>query len=765
MRNAIACSVLALAAAGGLSPVLAQTGTTLSGTVTQAETGQPMAAALVVIDELRREVRTAADGAFRFDNVPPGEYHVGVRAEGYTTRRTEVTVGTEPARLDMAVEFDLHFAEVLSVSPNPRPQFESYQPTSVLTGQDLTRQLESNVAATLQSEPGIAMRALGNAPARPVIRGLDGDRVVVLEDGQRMGDISSQSGDHAVPVNPAAARKIEVVRGPATLLYGANAIGGIVNVISDQIPSEPTMRPSGNFLFDLGSNGGQAGAAGDVHVGNGTWAFHFGGSGQRSGDYSTPDATVTNSGLRMATSSVGGAWTGERSYAGASYGYTDTEYGIPIIEEGTIRLTPRRHAVNVRAGANELSGFIQSYRASIGVRRYQHEELVGNEVGTRFDNDTFEGDLLLSHRKAGALVGSGGAWYLTRDFKATGEESLSPPVGQKSAAVFVYEEVAWTHATLQFGGRVDHTRYAPEGGLLEREFTEASGSVGLLIRPRAANDNLVVALSVARAARPPALEELYFFGPHHGNLAFEIGNPGLRPERAVGFDVAVRARGTRFEGELSFFHNGISNFIFRNPLTDEQFEDREDEFNDRFAIPHDDHDHDADDHDHDGHDHDDDGHDHDHAGEFPYIEYVGRDSRLWGFEAHGDVKLTPQWTAEFTFDMVRGRLSDTKEALPRIPPYRGILGLRYQKNAFQAGTAVTAVAAQDRTYPGETATASYATLRLYASYGFMRGPVLNTLTARLENATDARFRNHLNYLKNDLLEMGRTFRLVYSVGF
>ncbi|MDH4064943.1 MAG: Plug and carboxypeptidase regulatory-like domain-containing protein, partial [Acidobacteriota bacterium] len=210
MRNRCLSRVLGLLLFAASPSAAVQSGTTVSGTITQGESGVPMGGALVIIDELRRETRTEADGSYRFEGVPPGEYHVGVRAEGYTTRRTELTVGTEPARLDLAVEFDLHFAEVLSVSPNPRPQFESYQPTSVLTGQDLTRQLESTVAATLQSEPGIATRAFGAAPARPVIRGLDGDRVVMLEDGQRTGDISSQSGDHGVPVNPAAARKVEV---------------------------------------------------------------------------------------------------------------------------------------------------------------------------------------------------------------------------------------------------------------------------------------------------------------------------------------------------------------------------------------------------------------------------------------------------------------------------------------------------------------------------------------------------------------------------
>ncbi|MEZ5285725.1 MAG: TonB-dependent receptor [Vicinamibacterales bacterium] len=647
----------------------------------------------------------------------------------------------------MAVEFDLHFAEVVSVSPNPRPQFESYQPTSVLTGQDLTRQLEATVAGTLQSEPGVAMRAFGAAPARPVIRGLDGDRVVMLEDGQRTGDISSQSGDHGVPVNPAAAQKVEVVRGPATLLYGANAIGGLVNIISDQIPTERFSGTSGNFTFDLGSNGGQAGGAGDVHVGTGQWAFHFGGSGQRIGDYSTPDGSVANSQSRTATSSLGGSWTGEHSYVGASYGYTDMKYGIPIVEEGQVQLTPRRHAFNVRAGGTALPGFVQSYRATLGIRRYEHQELEGTDVGTVFENDTLEGEVLLSHRKAGGLLGSFGGWLLNRQFKATGEEALSPPVDQNSTAAFFYEEVAWPHSTLQFGGRLDHARYAPLGGLPERQFTEVSGSLGLLIRPAAANDNLVIAASVARAARPPALEELYFFGPHLGNFAYEIGNPDLRAERALGLDLALRVRGERFEGELSVFRNNINQFIFRNPISDEEFEAREAEFDARFGFQHED------------------GEEGGHDSDFPYVEYAGRDATLWGVEAHGDVKVTPEWIAEFTFDMVRGTLDGTGENLPRMPPYRGVAGLRYQKNGLQVGSSVTAAADQNRVFGEETPTAGYATVRAFGSYSFTHGRVLHTVTARLENATDTRYRNHLNYLKDQLFEMGRSFRLVYALGF
>jgi iron complex outermembrane recepter protein len=571
--------------------------------------------------------------------------------------------------------------------------------------------------------------------------------VVVLEDGQRMGDLSSQSGDHGVPVNPAAAKKIEVVRGPATLLYGANAIGGLVNVITDQIPTEKTTRPSGTMTFDLGSNGGQAGGAGDIHVGNGRFALHIGGAGRRSGDYQTPEGDVDNSDSRMGMGQIGAAWTGEHAYAGASYGYDDTKYGIPFVEDGMISLTPKRHAFSVRAGATERAGWLQSYRATLGVRRYEHSELEGTEVGTTFNNDSVEAEVLLSHRPVGRLVGSVGGWFLDRSFAATGAEALAPPIDQRGFAGFLYEEVKFPHLTLQFGGRVDRTRFEPLANLPARDFTEVSGSLGLLIQPEAAKDNFVIALSLARAARNPALEELYFFGPHPGNLAFEIGNPELESERGLGFDASVRGRSERFEVELTVFRNQLKNYVFRHPLTEAEFHAREEEFHERFDV----HDEDASG----GHDH----------GEFPFVEFTGRDATLMGFEAHGDLKLTPELTLEATVDVVRGELTDTGDPLPRIPAARLVAGLNYQRGGFQVGGSITAIADQVRVFGDETPTEGATLGKLFASYVFERGGVLNTITARVDNIADTLYRNHLNYLKDVLPEAGRSFKLVYSVGF
>ncbi len=165
--------------------------------------------------------------------------HVRATAPGFLPVRVEVRVAADMAALDIVMQDDLHYAEAITVGPGPRDPFESYQPTSVLSGQELSLKTEGSLGGLLKNEPGVAERSLGPGPSRPVIRGQDGDRVLVLQNSQRTGDLSSQSGDHGVTINPAAATQVEVVRGPATLLYGANAIGGLVNVISNQIPGQP----------------------------------------------------------------------------------------------------------------------------------------------------------------------------------------------------------------------------------------------------------------------------------------------------------------------------------------------------------------------------------------------------------------------------------------------------------------------------------------------------------------------------------------------
>ena len=730
VRSATRFALAAAFVIASIATAAAQ-GSNVSGRLFHSVTLKPVAGATVLVEGTKLETKSAADGTYTITGVPAGSHHLLVIADGFVPARAELEVAQAPVSLDVSVDPELHYTEVVSVSPDARSQFDSYQPTTVLAGQDLAKQLEGTIGATLATQPGLAERSFGPGPSRPVIRGLDGDRVLILDDGQRVGDLSSQSGDHGVVINPAGDAKIEVVRGPATLLYGSNAIGGLVNVISDTIPTTRVNGVRGGMTADLGSAASDVGAAGHLLYGNNTWAVRASGSGRRSGDVDTPEGTIENSQSRGGFGSVGVAWTGERSYFGGSYGYDNTKYGLPFVEEGQIQLTPRRQMFGLRTGADNLGGAFSSFRALFGYRHYRHDELEGDEIGTQFENNTTDLNLQAKHRQLGRLTGTIGGSFLTRAFTATGAEALSPPVDEHAFALFLYEEVTWPHVTVQFGGRVNWAGYTPEGGLPDRDFTDGSGSVGILFRPAAANDRLTFAFSVARAARNPALEELYFFGIHPGNFAFEIGNPALDSENALGLDASVRWRHRRFSGEFAYFYNRIDDYIFRNPVS-------EGEFGERFP-------------------------DVDPEG-FPVVEAIAANSLFQGIEAHADIDLGAGLVAELGFDLVRAELRETKEPLPRIPPMRVRGGLRYQRRAFQAGGELVSVAKQDRVFGEETPTDGYNLLKVFAAYSF-GGRGVNTITARVDNATNELYRNHLSFVKDFVPEMGRNFKIVYSISF
>ncbi len=701
----------------------------VGGTIRNALSGAPVVNAIVVLElpTGTRETRTSTEGTYAFAGVAGGAYHLVVRADGFVASRQDVTVVAAAVAMDVKIAPELHFSEVTSVSPDARNQFDSYQPTNVLGGQDLAKVLQSTLGATLANEPGVATRGFGPGPARPVIRGLDGDRVLVLEDGQRMGDLSSQSGDHGINVNPASAQKIEVVRGPATLLYGANAIGGLVNVVTRNIPTARVGKATGSLTFDSGTAAREGTGTGEVSVGAGNFALHLSGSGHRAGNFRSADGQIDNSFNRGGAGQVGAGFVGDNGYIGASVAYDKNHYGIPFVEDGETNLDPRRKVFDLRAERRNLPGFINSIRATAGVRLYNHDERDGETIATAFTNNSSEFEVMANHRQTGRLKGAFGGWGMTRMFESIGAEALSPKVDQQAFAGFFYEEATLTpHASFQFGGRVDHAKFTPTG-LTARDFTNVSGSAGLLLRP---SDTTTLAINFARASRNPALEELYFEGPHAGNNAFEVGDDTLTSEQALGLDVSLRHQSARVSGEVSYFYNHVNNFIFRRLTGDVE---------DGFAV----------------------------------AVFTQGDAVLQGFESHLDLRVSDLLTVEGGLDYVRGQLTTLSVSLPRIPPLRGRIGARFQKNAFQAGVDATLVGAQHRVFTtplgggllNETTTEGYGLTKLYAAYSFTAGKALNTLAVRLDNAANTRYSNHLNFLKDLAPEMGRDFRVTYTVKF
>jgi iron complex outermembrane receptor protein len=677
----------------------------------------PGAEVAVIEADTRRT--TGADGTAQFEGLAPGTYHVTVRLSGFTSARREVRLADNgPARVEIALSGAVHLSESVTVSPEPRDTFESYQPAAVIGGEELQQRLGATLGDTLATQVGVNARSFGPGPSRPVIRGLDGDRVLVLANGARTGDISSQSADHGVPIDPASAQQIEVVRGPATLLYGSNALGGVVNVITDAIPRQPARGWTGGFTGQAATANEEAAGAGSLGWGNERWALRAQGGARRTGDVKTPSGTVPNSESDLASGGFGLARTGGDGFVGASYSYDTTTYGIPLVEDGDTQLNPHRHHLDVRAERRNMGGLLGGVKLQLGYSDYRHDEKAGGVVATSFHNTLTEAQLLLNHRPVGRLKGTVGAWLTARSYTSEGEEALAPPTDQDALAGFVYEELSLGHVTLQAGARVDHSTFTPDG-LSERRFTEMSASLGALVRLR---ENLTLAANAARAARHPSLEELYNHGPHAGNFAFEIGDPELDSEIGLGLDVSLRWRTARFHGEVTAFHNRIDNFIF--PLQTGAVED-----------------------------------------DLPVVQFVSRDSRIQGLEAHADIGLTRALWLELGADGVRGEIRTTNDPLPRMPPFRGWVGLRYERGGFHLEGELRGAAKQDRVYGAETDTDGYVLGNAHASYTFTTGRSAHTLTARVDNAGDTLYRNHLSFIKDAVPEVGRSLKLVYGVKF
>jgi iron complex outermembrane recepter protein len=689
--------------------------------------GKAVSGATVALVPSNRQVTTGDDGIARFENVAAGGYDVAVRRSGFTPVRTDIAVVEDDSlSVPVILSTQTHFTESMTVSPNGRDTFDSYQPAAVIGGEDLQQRLGNTLGATLASEPGVNVRTFGSGNARPVVRGLDNDRVLILENGARTGDLSSQSADHGVTLDPATATQIEVVRGPATLLYGSSAIGGVVNLVSEEIATKPLTSVHGAVTAQGATADENAGIAGNLSGGNGRFAYRVNGSAQRTGDYDTPEGKVPNS--QSDSKSGGGAIgaTGENGFFGGSYQYVDTRYGVPFVEEGGTTLHPRRHRVDVRGERRNMGGFLSGIKFQGGFRDYKHDEIeASGDIATTFKNKVTEGNLYLNHRAYGPLTGTFGVRGEYRDYSASGEEALAPPTTQKSLSGFFYEELTFRHVAVQFGGRVDHASFDPNGAALERpevskrDFTNVSASLGVLGHLR---DDLTLALNLARAARNPSLEELYNLGAHAGNFAFEIGDPTLPTEIAYGADLSLRYHRQRFSGEGTVFVNSIDRFIF--PFQTGEVEEG-----------------------------------------LPVVNFISADSKFTGFEAHVDAALTNAVWLVLGGDAVRGELRDGNGALPRIPPHRLWAGLRFEHKGLHVEGEVRTVGKQTRVYGAEIPTDDYTVVNFHGSYQITTGHTVHTITLRSDNIGDELYRNHLSYIKDLAPEMGRSVKLVYGVRF
>ena len=751
--------------------LLGQSSGSLSGRVALQQTGDPLHGANVLIVELDLNTFSDDNGNYSFDDVPAGSYRVVSHLDHlFTEAAKEVTIAPgDSASLDFALSVTAEKYEItVTASDKEETPFESFQDVDSLDASDLNELTSSSLGEALDQRvgEGVAKRSFGPGSSRPIIRGFDGDRVLIMEDGIRTGTLSSQSADHGEVINTAQLERLEIVKGPATLLYSGNAMGGTVNAVSrhHEHHRHPHEGLRGFVSGSGGSTNSLGGGSAGFEYGAGRWMIWGQGGGVRSGDYTAPiQGEIFNSRSRVSNGGGGLGWYGDRQFFSVDAKVDRGQYGVPFAadlhgheeEEGEhaeeeeeeghgeeeeierISLDTRRTSFRVNWGLNNLGPAIEGFTLKLSYIDWEHDEVEffedgQQEIGTAFTNDQFVYRGVFEQRRAGPLSGRFGFWGVDRGYDVSGEEALSPPIDQNGVAFFALEELTFESFKLQFGGRIERQAYDPAFSVresdhadeavpdaIERTFTGGSAAAG--IHTDLWKGGAFVA-NYAHSYRAPALEELYNFGPHVGNLAFEVGDPGLDAELGNGVDLSLRHKEGRVRGELNLFYYDFSSFIF--PFATGEIED-----------------------------------------ELQVIEFTQRDARFTGAEANLNLGVAQDVWLNLGLDFVDAQDTDFNTPLPRIPPLRGRVGLDYRRGGLRFAPELVLASQQHQTFTGETRTPGYVVANLKASYTYARQHAAHQFSVNVFNVGDRLYRNHSSLIKDLAPEIGRGVKVSYMVRF
>lgn len=655
--------------------------------------------------------------------------------------------------------------------------------TSVLTGADLVREMRPQLGETLTRLPGVSATSFSPGASRPVLRGFSGERVRVLTDGIGSIDASNTSADHAVTIDPLTAERIEVLKGPAVLLFGSQAIGGAVNVLDRRIPRAVPENPfhvDAIAVYGSAADERSIGAGIDTHLGGGLVlhvdASHRNTDDLRIGGYllspqlraeqleiaaeeleeGHPEEAeealelanfrgrIPNSFTEQTTVGAGLALIKEEGNVGMSVSMFDSRYGVPArpgaehhheeepgeeghedeeehgAEDVSIDLSQIR--IDLRSEVNVGTGFIEKVRTRFGYSDYEHTEFEGEEVGTVFTTNGFEGRLELVQQDRDGWRGASGAQYFHRDFSAVGAEAFLPPNETGQFGLFTLQELDVGAVNVEAALRYEHTDVSARSIGVSRSFNAFSGAIGVsydLTRRMRVGGN------ITRAERAPAAEELFSNGPHIATQAFEIGDPNLRKEKSWGGEVYIRGEAGPLDLTASIFANRFDDYIYEAATGEEQ-------------------------------------------DELPVFRYFQEDATYWGFEASASAAMFEVGGFRFVADGVMDYVRATVEGVgpvPRIPPLRLLGGIEAQSPHLDARAEVEWVADQDRVAAFEEPTDGFTLVNASVAWRpwGKRNPTSVVLSAN--NIFDVDARRHASLTKGFVPMSGRDIRLSARVSF
>lgn len=622
------------------------------------------------------------------------------------------------------------------VTGNPLGATELITPSTRLAGPDLTLRSTSTLGETLNSLPGVSSTYFGPNSSRPVIRGLDGDRIRVLQNSGAAMDASALSFDHAVPNDPISIERIEVLRGAGALLYGGSAVGGVVNVIDNRIPSESPFDAKGGVSgkADVGYATGNKEKSGAVLVeaGNNRFVIHADVSARKSDDVAVPvelectkpgrpsvAKNICNSANDVKGGAVGGSMFFDKGYLGASVSTYKSTYGTVAEDEVTIGMKSNRYALE--GELRDLGGFISSVKGQLSQSDYQHTEFDAGEPGSVFKNKGTDFRLVAKHAKLGNVEGVAGLQTESSRFSADGAEAFAPYSKTSTTALFVVEEMATSWGKLSLGARTEKVKVTSEGNVGaanpdnfppgSRSFSPNSLALGALVKLSPAWQ---LTSNLSHTQRAPKDYELYANGPHIATAAWETGNSALGLEKSNSLDVGIAFKQGAHKFALNAYASQFSNFIGLEATGNTRSADGE-------LNP--------------------------SEGGLTDTVYSGVRARFTGFEASGTVRLLgtgglaettgQSLDLDLRADAVRGTNVSTGQALPRIAPMRLGATLVWGSGPWGARLGFDHAMAQNRVPDvGQRATEAYTLWNAALTYKSKQSGADLLWYARIDNITD-----------------------------
>lgn len=648
-----------------------------------------------------------------------------------------------------------------------RSQQDVLSGTSVLTSTELARDVRPTIGETLSRQAGVSATSFGPNASRPVLRGFQGERVRILADGIGSFDVSNTSVDHAVVINPLTADRIEVLRGPASLIFGSSAIGGVVNVIDSRIPRsvpEEGIHLDGNLTYGSAANERSAGSRIDVALSD-KFVVHFDGTYSKTGDQevggyllspalreqaaasadpgirdlATLKDRLPNSASRMWEIAGGAALITDNGNLGFSVSRIGNLYGVPVrfsldpaVAAEEVRLDMEQTRVDVRAEINPASGFLETIRFRGGYADYKHNEIDDTgAIGTTFLHDGWEGRVELVQRERDGWTGAVGGQFVLRKLNIIGAEKFLPKSTGSQFGLFTVQSLDLGRLRAEVGGRVERTNASATADAtlgnpdLDRNFTSYSGSLGGAYE---LVDGWRLGLNASYTQRAPSAEELFSNGPHAGTQAFEVGNPDFREEVSKGLEMTLRGKGERYSLSASVYHSWFNNFIYEQP--DGTVQD-----------------------------------------DLPVFNILQDKARYFGAEIEGSVRLA-QWGAfalnlDGVGDFTRATIITpiANQAAPRIPALRLLGGIEAQSDMLDLRAETEWVDGQNRVAPFETTTKGYTMVNASIAVRPWGRDRDVSLLLSANNIFDVNARRHASFLKDYAPLAGRDVRVSLRFGF